>query len=75
MCSWFIFDGLLKSFLSGVRGLRLVPGLGRELEMFGFEIEEMMQRARSEYKLRAGRTARNSYRLIFEMHCIAILGV
>ena len=53
----------------------VLPGLGRVLEMFGFEIEEMMQRARSEYKLRAGRTAGNSYRLIFEMHCIAILGV
>ena len=48
----------LSSFLAFIYYLfQIIPGLGRGLEKSGFEIEEMMQRARSEFQVRASRTA------------------
>ena len=54
---------------------QIIPGLEQELEKSEFEIEEMMQRVRSEFFIRPGRTESKSYRLIFKVHCVAILGV
>ena len=60
MRSWFIFNSLLKIMVTfpliKCRLFQIIPGLERGLEKSGFEIEEMMQRARSEFLIRPGRT-------------------